>query len=191
MNWAEYQPLALRTAKMFPTTTENLRHAAFGLTTEIGEFATEVKRIEIYGRTATPEMIAHMVEEIGDFCWYTALLAASLHLSMGDVPVTDLETQEQLKKMDPLTGLCATGAILAGYTWMLTCKPTETDSVESVEVLGISKFSIIEACVALGTDLGEVLAMNIDKLRLRFPDAYSDEAAEARLDKGGLTARMS
>ncbi len=37
------------------------------------------------------------------------------------------------------------------------------------------------------TESGE----NIAKLRERFPDAYSNEAAEARADKGGLDARVS
>jgi hypothetical protein len=37
----------------------------------------------------------------------------------------------------------------------------------------------------LGTTGDQVRAQNIAKLRQRFPDAYTDAAAEARADKGG------
>lgn len=43
----------------------------------------------------------------------------------------------------------------------------------------------------LGSSIEELYVANIAKLQLRFPNAYSDEAAEARADKGGLSALES
>lgn len=116
----DYQALALRTAPAGETPLQGLVHAALGFSTESGEYATEVKRMAYYGKAMTPEMKAHMLEELGDIAWYLALAAAHLD-----------------------------------------------------------------------TPLNEILQSNIDKLRARFPNKFSAEAAEARADKGGLDARSS
>ena len=120
MNFLEYQAAALRTARHMPDQTLDLVHAALGMQTETGEFATEVKRLFAYNKPLTEEMHAHMVEELGDALWYFAVAA---------------------------------------------------------DALGVSMRAIAER--------------NIRKLQLRYPDAYSDELAEARLDKGGKSAAES
>ena len=120
MNFYQYQTEALRTARMMPSLTENLLHAQIGLCTEVGEFATEVKRLFAYRKELTPEMRDHMAEELGDVLWYIAVAADTLNVSM--------------------------------------------------------------------TEMAEG---NIAKLRKRYPEKYSDELAEARLDKGGVSPRES
>ena len=116
----DYQRLACRTAPPGEKPLAALVHCALGITTEAGEYATEVKRAHIYGKPMTDEMRAHMIEELGDTMWYVAY-----------------------------------------------------------------------ACAALDVKLGTVLQQNIDKLRKRFPEKFTQEAAEARADKGGLDARSS
>jgi NTP pyrophosphatase (non-canonical NTP hydrolase) len=116
MTFNDYQAGANRTGNVLAEDlASNLNHAALGLTTEVGEFVSEVKRIVRYGKACTPEMHDHMVEELGDVMWYIAIAAETL-----------------------------------------------------------------------GVRMEEMAEKNIDKLRLRFPDKFSNEAAEARADKGGL-----
>lgn len=43
----------------------------------------------------------------------------------------------------------------------------------------------------LGIPLNSMAVANIDKLKTRFPERYTDQAAEARADKGGLPASQS
>lgn len=117
MTFDEYAMLAARTAKPMGSTAADLTHAALGIHTEGGEFATEVKRTAIYN--AVPNM-PHMAEELGDLLWYIALAANTL-----------------------------------------------------------------------GVSLDRIAVHNIAKLRLRFPEKYTDEHAEKRLDKGGRSARES
>lgn len=116
----DYQRAACRTAPAGESTLEALNHCSLGLFSEGGEYTTEVKRAKIYGRAITPEMKAHMIEELGDALWYIAYAAA-----------------------------------------------------------------------ALDTKLSKLCQDNVDKLRKRFPDKFSQEAAEARADKGGADARSS
>lgn len=67
--------------------------------------------------------------------------------------------------------------------------PVGTENM--VEELGDVLWYVAVAADALGFTLDQVCQMNIEKLRIRFPDAYSNAAAEARADKGGLDARSS
>lgn len=91
MNFRDYQTLAMRTAKDLPTDRDNLLHAALGLSSEVGEFISEVKRHTIYGVALTDETLAHMQEEVGDILWYTALAASSLHCGLAALAQQNLD----------------------------------------------------------------------------------------------------
>lgn len=56
-----------------------------------------------------------------------------------------------------------------------------------LEELGDTLWYIALACDALGADMGTVAFENVNKLRKRFPDKFTNDAAEARADKGGLS----
>lgn len=120
MNMQEYSAAAMRTAKDMGSTGGNLTHAALGLTSDAGEFATVVKRFVCYGKMLDDKMRAQAIEELGDVLWFIVLAAETLNVTLENVAQT-----------------------------------------------------------------------NIAKLMLRYPDKYSDEAAEARADKGGLPASQS
>ena len=57
------------------------------------------------------------------------------------------------------------------------------DTSNALEELGDLLWYIALACNALDVDMGRVAAMNIDKLRRRYPTAYQDELAAFRADK--------
>lgn len=62
---------------------------------------------------------------------------------------------------------------------------------ELFEELGDIMWYVALAATKLGVALELICEANIDKLRRRFPDKYSNEAAEARADKGGLDWKES
>jgi NTP pyrophosphatase (non-canonical NTP hydrolase) len=185
VNFQQYRPLALRTAKMFPDSRANLQHATLGLITESGEFATEVKRLFAYGKPLTAEMNAHMREELGDVLWYVPLAM----WAMGEVelPETTDEMRDEFGyNLPDLT--CALGAMVGGVATLLKYG----DDTEDALLMLSAVVYIVERCAEIiGTTGDELRAANIAKLRQRFPDAYSDAAAEARADKGGADARNS
>lgn len=192
MNFNEYQLLALRTAKMFHSQRQNLRHAILGLITELGEFATEVKRHVIYGKPLTPEMVSHMIEEGGDAMWYVPLLMFSIG---ADELVAPSEEFLQEVPSDPGDACVFLGAMVGGLSaWFVAPRsfgdPQDTETLVELVSIMIHTFDHVFAPL-LGTTGDEMRARNIAKLRLRYPDKYSDEAAEARADKGGLPATLS
>lgn len=60
-----------------------------------------------------------------------------------------------------------------------------------VEELGDIMWYIALAATHLDTTLSTIAKQNVAKLAERFPDKYTDQAAEARADKGGADARSS
>jgi NTP pyrophosphatase (non-canonical NTP hydrolase) len=68
---------------------------------------------------------------------------------------------------------------------------TDEIRVHMAEELGDLLWYVALAAETLGISMHQMARDNIAKLQLRFPQSYSNEAAEARADKGGLDARQS
>lgn len=197
MDFKTFMPLALRTAKSMPTAYDDFQHAALGLLTESGEFATEVKRITIYGKPTTPEIREHMIEELGDIQWYVPLMMRSLDIAelppLNDEQIKSLGASLQYLRRATLALGGATMAPLAA-----TMLHESFDEWDEDATLAMPSFlaCIVWLCdkiatIYLGAEPNEVRAACIEKLQKRFPEAYSDAAAEARADKGGVDARNS
>lgn len=186
MNFDEYRPLALRTAKMFDSQHSNLQHAILGLMTEAGEFATEVKRRFAYGKPMTDEMQAHMREELGDICWYVPL--ALYALGKDALPALSDDVRAEFADMTLVETTVALGTMVGGIA---TIPQINLDPGDDILILAAIVHLVDELALLTGTTGDIVRAENIAKLRKRFPEAYSDAAAEARADKGGVDARNS
>jgi hypothetical protein len=190
MDYKTYAPLALRTARIFPTSRENLRHALLGFCTELGEFATNVKRMACYDKPLTDDMRKNMIEEGGDTMWYVPLGVLSLNLK--GLPEA---MPEQLGVLpDNLPDLVVfmqamSGAVAAGM--MGVDEMDKEDSDVMAQCLSGIVHAMDRAALLLGTTGDELRRLNIEKLRLRFPTNFNVEDAEARADKGGLPASES
>lgn len=57
------------------------------------------------------------------------------------------------------------------------------DRGNAIEELGDLMWYVALGCAALGVDMSEVAQQNIAKLRLRYPEQYTDSLAAQRLDK--------
>ncbi len=184
---AQYKALALRTEKPLPTPDARLRHAALGLITETGELVTEIKRFVIYGKPLDDARRKHMAEEIGDAFWYLAISTDVIGTDMFSTYLADVSmaigyTSADLERQALILGLTV-GKFAAAVD------SGDGRSVEAVQI-AVARALCVVACI-IGIPVHDILADNIAKLRERFPDAYSNEAAEARADKDGADARNS
>lgn len=195
MDLNTYQQAALRTAKMFPTRFENMNHAALGMITEVGEFATEVKRMTIYGKPLDGERKAHMIEELGDFCWYIVLGVHAIGMTLQgafDTDQTPLKADDESN--ETLSDITNTLSMMVGaFSGVVMAERANLpwSIVDVAKMISASVQIVGMLAVRLGTTREFIFEANIAKLRARFPDAYSDAAAEARADKGGADARTS
>lgn len=160
MNWNEYVPLAIRTAKPLEEQAQ-LDHAYLGMITELGELADAIKRQDIYGK---PLDVVNLKEEAGDFAWYVALYCDVKKL---DVQLTSsgmyrpFNNQGLMFEMHSLIG-CLVKNITG----------TEPEYIVSYLLLAVK--TLLERH---GIKLEDALATNIGKLAARYGDAYSDYRA--------------
>lgn len=82
MNANEFQTLCSRTKPSSGHFTEDLIHAAFGLSTETGEFVDPIKRMAFY-KVELDE--TNLVEELGDILWYVSIAASALKVSLEEI----------------------------------------------------------------------------------------------------------
>jgi NTP pyrophosphatase (non-canonical NTP hydrolase) len=68
-----------------------LVHAALLISSEGGEFTTEVKRMFAYGKPMTDEMHAHMIEELGDALWGITKACSHLGVSLKRVAEKNID----------------------------------------------------------------------------------------------------
>lgn len=81
MTCNNYQQLALRTAKSIKT-KDLINEGALGLCGEAGEVADLVKKHLFQGH---PLDMNKIFDELGDVCWYIAILAHGLDVNLDDV----------------------------------------------------------------------------------------------------------
>lgn len=60
-------------------------------------------------------------------------------------------------------------------------RPLDRDNI--IEEMGDNLFYIMAGCNTVGITLEQLMEANMEKLRKRYPDKYSDEAALLRADK--------
>lgn len=196
MRIEDYQALALRTEKPLPTVNDRLEHAHLGLVTETGEIATVVKRMAIYGKSlddlekdGKTTLRAHIVEELGDSFWYLPIAADAVGFDIGTVLI---ETAPR-RSLAPLPALIRElSAAIGDFSGLVDMAFGGQDVIEDVQnQLVFIAQPLVDIAAVIEMPLSQVLADNIAKLQARYPEKYSDEAAEARADKGGLDARSS
>jgi hypothetical protein len=190
-----YIAQAVRTAKPLPTLEDNREHAVLGMITEMGEIATSVKRAVIYSKGFTPEIVENIGEEVSDFLWYVALAAHVMsirfetiweHASMAGRPFVFSSMYLSLSEED--RNLPVTDVLKALLRVVSQFEGRDDDDLVLLAAMIVALTAI---AMHVGLDIDQLAAQNLAKLRERFPLAYSDEAAEARADKGGLDVKHS
>lgn len=93
----EYQYLALRTANTdaMKIKEEAMLNGVLGLNGEAGEVADIVKKNRFQGHSLDKE---HIAKELGDICWYIALLAHSIDYDLETIMQMNVD---KLKKRYP------------------------------------------------------------------------------------------
>lgn len=162
MNIKEYQQLALRTEarNQEHTQADRWNHGVLGFVTEFDEF--------YYTRTHVD-----MVEEFGDMMWCVTLLA--------DVANVDLSTIEQPLVLTESVTTWAAKAADIGKRWKYyNIPPSESALTEAVCQLYVHAREYWIKCVGNDGDISEALGRNIAKLRVRYPEKFTTEAAANR-----------
>jgi NTP pyrophosphatase (non-canonical NTP hydrolase) len=100
----EYQDRALDTA-IYPNRGANFVYPALGLVGEAGEVADKLKKVirDNDGILTDPVRDA-VAKELGDVCWYIAVLAAELDYDLNEIMAMNLAKLNSRKERGVLSG---------------------------------------------------------------------------------------
>lgn len=164
-NFAEYTQLALRTKA--PTYTRD--HIMMGLFGEAGEVVDLIKKVVAHGHPVTPELLAKARAEIGDVLWHVAIGAV--------VDGVDPSSEGG----DFFFGTVSSPD-LAMCSAQLRLNVIHVEQHGDVVAYKNAHITLCMLARAFSTTLKQCAIENIEKLRKRYPDGFSSEASQARVD---------
>jgi len=153
--------------------TNRMYHGIVGISTELSEIA------EAYEKTNID--FVNIAEEIGDAYWYTAVLFDELNITPNDV-ISSENLSTDMTSM-PLFLLSMSGIILDGTK--KTMFYGKKYSVEDLKSNVIAFYQALNLCVnGLKNELNitkeKIWEINLNKLRIRYPEKFNLDDAEVR-----------
>jgi NTP pyrophosphatase (non-canonical NTP hydrolase) len=170
----EYQGLAARTCPNLPGEHENERHMNLGVITEIGEVLDIFKKNLAYGKAID---VVNLGEELADISWYIVNKCRFQEISLEDAfntvtaEVKDL-LDTQMFSEEGLSKELKTEALMHPLL-QAYCGPT--NSIFSAPIVQLAILANIAEWFEL--DFFQCLTNNIDKLKVRYPEKFTEEAA--------------
>lgn len=174
---AEYQQLASRTCTNLTGEHANDRHMNLGVITEIGEVLDIFKKNLAYNK---PMDLVNLGEELADISWYITNKCKFSNL------ILDLDFEDVLKdvgntvnnQLFVVNDLPVDVKAEAILTLILSCYCMPTDNMFNAPAVQLGLLAIIADWY--GLDYFQCLTNNIDKLKVRYPEKFTEEAAQNR-----------
>ena len=173
----EYQGLASRTCPSLEGENLDERHMNLGVITEIGETLDVFKKLLAYKK---PIDVVNLGEELADASWYIVNKCRFENLSLEDdfnevIAETKVIIEEKMFKVEGLSPETKAEAIL---TIILSCYCAPVHTLFSAPIIQLTMFHHIASW--FGLDYFQCLTNNIEKLKVRYPEKFTEEAAQNR-----------
>ncbi len=188
MNFKEYAELARRTLNNKGHKL-NILHAITGIVTELGELADAYKRHIWYEEELDKVNVA---EEVGDILWYIAVFATELNIShkidfdlsedMLPPAEGDIGKSSEHCLISILTLTNENSQFINSYDYAFNHSKAHLDSLSEfyesseLELKGFMTW-FKGLCIDMSVDIEQSAIRNIEKLKKRFPEKFSEEAA--------------
>jgi NTP pyrophosphatase (non-canonical NTP hydrolase) len=177
-SFEEYTNLANRTLADLGSKEKNLMHMELGFKTELGELLDVFKKNLAYGKDID---WVNVGEEIADYCWYSVGYLFFMLQSGNSLPKKDYFNYIEERTKD---------AVVVAKKQLVTDKIEVRDpSVASAIIFNISSrldgtledvAYLAGFCVFADLDFWQILTNNIEKLKVRFPEKFTEENAVNR-----------
>jgi hypothetical protein len=166
---AVYQQLASRTCVDLGSEELNTRHMQMGVITEVGETLDVIKKFIAYGK---PLDIVNIGEEIADTIWYRANEAkmGGVAWAQSDLDIFCSQIDAQILE----SGFKVTAETVDAF--IVSILPYSYGNSEADNAL--KDVAILNVVATFyGLDLFQLLTNNINKLQVRYPEKFTNEAA--------------
>jgi len=173
----EYQGLAARTCPTLEGEGVNERHMNLGVITEIGEAMDIFKKFLAYKK---PMDLVNLGEELADMAWYIVNKCRFEELILDDnFDEVLAETKELVEeRMFTKADLPAELKAEAILTLILVPYCAPTNNMFSAPIVQLAMLHHIASWFDL--DFFQCLTNNIEKLKVRYPEKFTEEAAQNR-----------
>lgn len=173
----EYQGLAARTCPTLEGEGVNERHMNLGVITEIGEAMDIFKKFLAYKK---PMDLVNLGEELADMAWYIVNKCRFEELILDDnfdevLAETKELVEERMFTRDDLPVELKAEAIL---TLVLASYCAPTNNMFSAPIIQLAMLHHVASWFDL--DFFQCLTNNIEKLKVRYPEKFTEEAAQNR-----------
>jgi hypothetical protein len=167
MTFDQYIPLAIRTESPRSSCSEQNRllHASMGAMTESVELLSFSDQLNLF-------------EELGDICWYIAIAVDTIKPVEFEPVVT--RVLDSLRQGVAIRNLCEQSSHLLDMTKKNVFYGKQIDKVAFAQTCQLIIELIKSICNMNGIQFSNVLAANIRKLQVRYPEKYSDHNADSR-----------
>lgn len=180
MSMREYHALAQRTSPM--DGHNRLDNGCLGLIGETGEIVDALKKHLYQSRQDTPRPTDKFLEELGDVLWYLAEVSAGMGKTLPEVAgqdfaAFDMRSGRNSGRTNNLRRLCVGMANRA----VRICAAIDGKKLHDAQseirrmLVAAARFAHLN-----GGSLEEVAAMNIRKLKARYPDGFDAEISMKR-----------
>lgn len=174
----EYQQLAARTLidgpDFEPTATDRavveLTIAAAG---KFGEIAEYVKKGLFHQHGYSIKTLLEKLSDYREDVWRGSFL---------DGPILPVWSASSTMVFWNVIGLVGEAGEIAGTALRSVRENEETDSEKLKKEIGDCLWYLAALCTKADLSLEDVMQANIEKLRIRYPDGYSSEASQKRVD---------
>ena len=167
-----YVEKALRTESLISEISINSRvlHAVMGINTESIELLANIEMDKI-----------NYLEELGDVCWYLAILTNSLNYNFDEMVEHSKGVLENLNTETPvhdfINNLIINAGELLDQTKRKIFYKKEFNDSTFLNLTQTVFTNVYAIAKLLNIDFNHILEKNIAKLTARYPDKYSDELA--------------
>jgi NTP pyrophosphatase (non-canonical NTP hydrolase) len=172
MNFVEYSPLALRTAKPL-TDEQNILHARILMISEAGEITNPIKALAIQGK---PIDKVNLVEEVGDLLWGLNLYLTTTGKSLSAVDDAVAEYSSYLPLVTDVWQLVDTAVkvgVFASGIHSATVADTHADRLrDSLSVRHLCGY-LVQILDYAGCNFSQCLEANLAKLEKRHGAKFS------------------
>lgn len=166
---SEYSEFVASRFKQLDTPAASLHHATTGIIGEVVELLCAEGR-------------EHIGEECGDLEFYLQWLTDALIVKGFEITNDSWGTDALLTGPLNLLGAAACLLDLTKKAWVYN-KPLEEIEADLAGGVWNLRRNLNDFYLNMGLDCDQIRSDNMAKLRKRYPDGYSDAAAQARADK--------
>ena len=171
MTYQEYQIAASRTYVNLSTSKANARHMKMGVMSEIGELIDAYKKELAYGKTLD---LINIEEEWADVSWYLANEATRVGIKLVEETIDD-EFKNDIKEL--IEGNDVEDTL---WDFGFGFKTAQSDDKDNSSHASIQDGFIMWVYIGenlLNVNTNKALENNIAKLKTRYPEKFTQEAA--------------